>query len=77
MSAVPCPHSREALAHIHRDAKEGLATQERFLTEGCCPNRCGIMLRVGERVAMCPCCGFQWTSPRVLVVFPARTKESA
>lgn len=49
--------------------------QDRYLTEGCCPNRCGPMVRLSEFIAGCIKCHLEWRSKRIPCVFPAETKN--
>lgn len=44
---------------------EGIPSQEQYLTEGCCPNRCGPLEKVSVSKAACRCCGVEWVSTRV------------
>lgn len=51
--------------------------QNRYLTEGCCPNRHGPLERVDEFTAACRPCKMSWKSKRVAVIWPRDVKESA
>lgn len=45
--------------------------KNRFLTEGCCINRCGPLVRTGDQTATCSCCGLKWTSGRIPSIWPS------
>lgn len=47
----------------------------RFIVEGCCPNRCGPMARTGEHTATCACCGLKWKSSRIPSIWPSGTEK--
>lgn len=69
---MSCPHTPHPSYTINENNPEHV----KRITEGCCPNYCGPMVRLNPTRAKCPCCELNWHSNRIPSIWPTEVKGS-